>query len=1768
MRRIAAVEMALSAPSGCMLMAGRAGCGRRSALRLMTFMMNMETFSPNVGRNYSLKSFKADLKQVMQRAGVEGVDTILLIEDYQLLESSFSELLNSLISTGDVPGLFQPAELEPMLASLKDAAAEAGWRTGMFRFFTKRVKECLHVTLSLDCSREDFGFVCESNPAFIKECRMLWAERWSQDSMGLLPQLLLESHLPGDVLEDTMLMDVMGSIHADAVGELGAAPHDFTQFIVAYADLYLGKKQESGKEGQRFRRGLDKLHEAAALVDELKVKASQQREVLATKQAEADQALQDIQRAMEQASQQKTEVEHLKRQLAEEETKLSQRKKAIEVELSSIEPVLAAAQKAVGQIKPEALTEIRSLRAPPDAVRDILQAVLMLMGIYDTSWKSMKSFLAKRGVKDEIINFDQRKITADVREQVEALIAERSASFETANARRASKAAAPLSSWVTANLKYAEVLEKVGPLEQENKELQASLAQAERKLAQLTEDLSKIDAHVAELRQRFERNTAEGARLKVEVDQAQATIDSAEQLISKLHGEKERWSKQVAAIEEETRLLPVEAMVAAAFVAYLPCAAEQQRVQLLQKWAHAAGLAQEKPDFSPLTFLATESKQLVWRSQGLPSDQLSLENAAVFASTTHKPFFIVDPASTAVTWLQEHLKESRLEVTAQKDANFSTALELAIRFGKTLLVRGVSQIEPIMYPAIRQDLVMQGPRTCVYVGDKLIDYNEDFRLILTTQRAAADLPPDVRSHLCEINFTVTQAGLAGQLLARTLRHEKPELEARKTELLKKEEELKLKLNELEDKLLKELAESEGNILENKALLDSLNETKASSTVISTSLDESQQLQASLNKERDVFLPLAKHASQLFFLMRGLNNVNHMYQFSLASFVVLFERTLNAKTTDTDGTPAARINVLCGKLQQLVYGYVSRSLFKRDRLTFAMHLTRGIFPDEFDPDSWAALTVPIAASAAAGGGGVGGATSPSRRQSTTMHRTSSRGGGGAGGGGSAGGHVPSWTPQERQASLRSVLEAVPGLSRAAKLEEDAGAWRTWVQQPMCERNFPPHVVRKVQQLLLVKALRPDRLQAAMGMMACRFLGLDDLTPPATSLHALYEAETQCSEPILIVVSAGADPSAELREAAAHVLGSADRLHEVAMGQGQAEVAVSKLRQCAANGDWLCLKNLHLVTHWLPELEQELSTLEPDQGFRLWLTTEPHERFSSILLQRSLKVTFESPPGVKRNLLRTYSTVEPSLLKNNSSLFAQSLFLLAWFHAIVQERRNYIPHGWCKFYEFSSSDLRASIEVLKRWASGALTAAGGNASGAGGPRLSASQQAGGGDHDWVTLHGLFLNALYGGRVDNVFDAQVLETYLRDFFSDEILAGRGPGLSTSGSGLQQSSSSVGGGGGGGGKRGRLGGITIPTSIHLPDYVQAIKNLPDVDQPDLFGLPANVDKTVQQQLAEEVLSQLQRLERAGKLSDEFDRERWREALQPLLATWARLVDGQDLLAKQGDHVGGSETKGAAGGAAGGGKKKGGRSGAGGAEGDDALAVFVQLERTQGRRLLATVNSDLAELKAVLQAQTLLTQRVNLVARALLRGETPAVWLKLWDGPETAAVWIRQAVRKTMALGAYEEKALRGTLLHETLDIGNFFRPGTLFNALRQQTASVFACAMDSLRLVCEWNTDKVENTHVSCRVQGLLVQGCTFDGARLHVAERDSPTFSPVPHVCVGWVPAELLDERELEGATLTVPLYADQERQSLVTRLTMPCTSQKRKWVQAGVALFVAQ
>ena len=107
---------------------------------------------------------------------------------------------------------------------------------------------------------------------------------------------------------------------------------------------------------------------------------------------------------------------------------------------------------------------------------------------------------------------------------------------------------------------------------------------------------------------------------------------------------------------------------------------------------------------------------------------------------------------------------------------------------------------------------------------------------------------------------------------------------------------------------------------------------------------------------------------------------------------------------------------------------------------------------------------------------------------------------------------------------------------------------------------------------------------MSSFVCTELSVDSIAPPPLSLSRVCD-EASASSPVLFIVTPGSDPSQELEEHASKARGSG-RYHQLAMGQGQAEEAMRLLAECARTGDWLCLKNLHLVVAWLPTLEKEI------------------------------------------------------------------------------------------------------------------------------------------------------------------------------------------------------------------------------------------------------------------------------------------------------------------------------------------------------------------------------------------------------------------------------------------------------------------------------------------------------------------------------------------------------------------------------------------------------
>jgi dynein heavy chain 2 len=1627
-QNLARLNRVLSRTGGNVLLVGESGVGRRTAVQLVSHMLNYAFVTLNITREYSLKDFRKDLKVVLQQAGVEGRTTVLFIEEHMILESSFIQLLNSLLSAGEVPGLYAPEEIEPLLGSIADTMRQEGRFRTLYEFFVARVQRNLRIVISLDHEHPNYASHCSNNPALFTCCSILWLQPWVKESLTLVSGIELRETLQ-DQSDSAELIELGIAMHKSVEG---ATQRHFMDFIVNFIGVFADKNKSQGGQSSHLSKGLGKLREAESLVDSLSKKAHEQQKLLALKQKEADEALKQISEAMSQAAERRQEVETLQVSLTEENVIINKRKDEVERELADIQPLVDSAQRAVGSIRKDHLNELKALRMPPEPVSDVLSAVLRLMGNSDTSWVAMKRFLSEGSVVPNIVNFNPRRITPEIRADINQHVNRHASSFEPAVISRASQAAAPMATWVTSLLQYSEILERIQPLENDLHKSIAKLETSQKRLIECEEQLDRLDNLVIKLKADFGQRTSEAETLKRDLAVAEDTLTSAQSLLGKLAGEKKRWEIQLKSMNEDLRLLPRHSLLSAGFVTYLSFYSEDRRESMVKQWKDAVGSG----DYQFLRFMASESDMLRWKAEGLPGDSLSSENAVVIFSS-RKTSLVIDPSTKATGWLKS---QGNNEVLSQQDPRFSTQLELAVRFGKSLIIQEVDRVEPLLFPLLRKDLVKQGPRWVVQIGEKQIDYSETFRLFLCTRDSSIELPPNAAAVITPVNFTVTRSGLEGQLLSLILNHEQPDLEQRKTELLAKEERLKVQLADLEKQLLEQLATAEGNILENKGLVESLNKTKSSSQEIGVSLAESHELQASVDSQREVYRALAVKGSTMYTLLQDLRKVNHMYQFSLSSFFKQFSKALDTPVSAAD--VADKLGQLLDALTVIVFMNVSSSLFKADRLMFGLHFLKHCKSELFERHEWELLKGEVAAH-----GDV--------RQ-----------------------FFPSWANPDRRDEFGLLGATLTRLVSTLNLDNES-LWGPWANSAECEREFPGAVQSKLspfQALLIVKVLRPDRLESAMHVFVQQGLSTKDTAPPPLSFARLLQ-ETTSSEPVLFLVSPGSDPSKELEEFAEQTVGR-DRFHDMAMGGGQNDTALQLLRDSAHKGDWVCLKNLHLVTSWLPTLEKELKVLKPHAHFRLWLTTEAHSKFPSILLQSSLKITFESPPGVKKNLLRTYQSFPENFLEQASVQKAQVIFAMSAFHAIVQERRTYIPQGWSKFYEFSQADLRTGSALLDQLMQGR-------------------------DLPWNALRGLLDMAVYGGRIDNEFDSKVLKSYLLQFFSPETLS----------------------------RKKLPGGFRLPESNSLRDYLKVIEALPEQDSHDLFGLPANIGRSVQRYNSLNVIRQLKQLSAVSEDSLKFDREEWSAKLGPLWALWQSMFRPELL-----------RLKGSA------------------ADSQDPLESFVSREAVSACQLLESVHSSLEGISKVLAGTGMMTSAVEQDARHLLINEVPATWAYVWEGPSSPVPWLRTLVRRTGALKQWVELARSGTLFNQPLNLGELFHPQTFLNAYRQLTARRLKRSMEDFKLTCSLDS----SLQGSIQLTGLSLQGACFTRGRLTNAEASSPDLTPLPNIAIAWVPH---DQTEAAQDSVVVPVYLSPEREGLLCTLKLMNSGTAEERVISGVALFLS-
>uniref|UniRef100_A0A4W5KGE0 Dynein heavy chain ATP-binding dynein motor region domain-containing protein n=1 Tax=Hucho hucho TaxID=62062 RepID=A0A4W5KGE0_9TELE len=281
--------------------------------------------------------------------------------------------------------------------------------------------------------------------------------------------------------------------------------------------------------------------------------------------------------------------------------------------------------------------------------------------------------------------------------------------------------------------------------------------------------------------------------------------------------------------------------------------------------------------FSLINILGDPYEIHLWNAEGLPRDTVSTENGILVTRGRRWPLMI-DPQDQANRWIRSKETKKGLKVIKLTDSGFLRTLENAIRMGMPVLLEELKEtVDPALEPILLMQTFVAGGRTLIRLGDSDIDYNKKFKFYMTTKMANPHYLPEVCIKVTIINFTVTKSGLEDQLLSDVVRLERPDLEEQRNQLIVRINADRNQLKAIEDRILKLLFNSKGNILDNEELVLC---SSCPSNAIKHRLEEAEATELMINAARERYRPVATRGSVMYFVIASLSEIDPMYQFSL------------------------------------------------------------------------------------------------------------------------------------------------------------------------------------------------------------------------------------------------------------------------------------------------------------------------------------------------------------------------------------------------------------------------------------------------------------------------------------------------------------------------------------------------------------------------------------------------------------------------------------------------------------------------------------------------------------------------------------------------------------------------------------------------------------------------------------------------------------------------------------------------------------------------
>uniref|UniRef100_A0A8D1FAU9 Dynein axonemal heavy chain 12 n=1 Tax=Sus scrofa TaxID=9823 RepID=A0A8D1FAU9_PIG len=1339
----------LKQSGGNALLVGLGGSGRQSLTCLATSMAKMQIFQPEISKSYGMNEWREDMKSLLRNVGMKGQKTVFLITDTQIKEEAFLEDIDSVLNTGEVPNIFAADEKQEVMEGVRPMA-QAGNKhdqlspLALFAFFVNRCKDNLHVVVAFSPIGDAFRNRLRQFPSLINCCTIDWFQPWPEDALELVAVKFLET-LELTEVERQEIVPICKHFHTSIMDlserflhELGRHNYvtatSYLELIASFRQLLTKKRQAVMEAKQRYVNGLDKLAFAESQVGEMKMELVQLQPKLEEAKVENAHMMQVIEIESAQVEAKRKFVKFDEEIASGKAEEAQALKNECESDLAEAIPALEAALSALDTLKPADITIVKSMKNPPSGVKLVMAAVCVMKDI------KPEKISDPSGTGGKILDYwgPSKKLLGDM-------------NF-LRDLREYDKDNIPVT-----------VMQKIRGEYLTNPEFDppkvakaSSAAEGLCKWIMAMEVYDRVAKVVAPKKARLTEAQKSLAETMELLNQKREELTAVEHHLENLQRIFLEKTEEKARLEDQVEL----------------CAKKLERASKLigglggekSRWAQAADDLQTV--YENLTGDVLVSAGVIAYLGAFTSDfrQTCTEDWSTLCKEKKIPCSqefslsktLGDPVKIRA-WNIAGLPTDTFSIDNGVIVNNSRRWPLMIdpQGQANKWIKNSEKENQLSVIKLSDSDYMRTLENCIQFGTPLLLENvgeeldpslEPLLLRQTFKQGGIDcirLGEVIIEYSFDFKFYITTK----------LRnpHYMPEL-ATKVSLLN----FMITPEGLEDQLLGIVVAKERPELEeerNALILQSAANKKQLKDIEKKILETLSSSEGNILEDESAIkvLDSAKLMS---------NEITKKQQIAEKTELKIAESREGYRPI------AKHSSVLFFSIADLanidpMYQY---------SLTWFVNLYINSIHDRAKKEiEYQELMFLL----------TGGVSLKSAEKNPD----------------------PSWLQDKSWEEICHASEFPAFKGLRDHFCDNITEWRKiYDSKEPHNAKFPVPMDKRLndlQKIIILRCLRPDKITPAITNYVTDKLGKKFVEPPPFDLTKSY-LDSNCTIPLIFVLSPGADPMASLLKFANDKAMSGSKFQAISLGQGQGPIATKMIKAATEEGTWVCLQNCHLAVSWMPMLEKICEDFTPEvcnSSFRLWLTSYPSPKFPVTILQNGVKMTNEPPTGLRLNLLQSYLTdpvSDPQFFngcEGKELAWEKLLFGVCFFHALVQERKKFGPLGWNIPYGFNESDLRISIRQLQLFIN---------------------------EYDTIPFEAISYltgECNYGGRVTDDWDRRLLLTMLADFYNPHIIENSHYKFSPSGN------------------------YFAPPKGTYNDYIEFIKKLPFIQHPEIFGLHENVD-------------------------------------------------------------------------------------------------------------------------------------------------------------------------------------------------------------------------------------------------------------------------------------------------------------------------------------------